>query len=162
MKILLFLSVLFAISACNQRNANVENLQATIDSLQGELEDVYKPGYGEFMSNIQMHHAKLWFAGQYANWKLADFEVHEIEEALEDIQKFNGDRVEANSITMIKPAMDSVKNAINQKDVKFFKSSFISLTNTCNNCHRETQHEFNIVTIPSSLPVVNQNFKAIQ
>ena len=35
------------------------------------------PGFEEFMSNIQAHHAKLWFAGQNHNWKLADFEIHE-------------------------------------------------------------------------------------
>ena len=108
-----------------------------------------------------MHHAKLWFAGQNTNWKLADFEVHEIEEALEDIQKFNNDRMEAKSISMINPAMDNVSNASEQKNIHSFTSSFNLLTNTCNNCHKATEHEFNVVIIPSSLPVVNQSFKHI-
>ena len=109
-----------------------------------------------------MHHAKLWFAGQNTNWKLADFEVHEIEEALEDIQKFNNDRMEAKSISMINPAMDNVSNASEQKNIHSFTSSFNLLTNTCNNCHKATEHEFNVVIIPSSLPVVNQSFKPVQ
>lgn len=40
------------------------------------------------MSGIHAHHSKLWFAGQYENWKLTDFEVHEIMEAIEDIRNF--------------------------------------------------------------------------
>lgn len=156
-------SYIFLISiACNHQTDNTEKLQDQIDSLQDKMVNIYKPGFGEFMSNIQLHHAKLWFAGQNQNWKLADFEVHEIEEALEDIQKFNSDRPEAKSISMINPAMDSVTNAIQQKNIQSFRSSFNLLTITCNNCHRETAHEFNVVTIPSSLPVVNQDFKSVQ
>ena len=99
-----------------------------------------------------MHHAKLWFAAENQNWKLADFEIHEIGEALEDIQKFNTDRPEAKSITMITPAMDSMINAIQQKNLQSFRRSFNLLTTACNNCHKATEHEFNVVTIPSSLP----------
>ena len=92
---------------------------------------------------------------------LADFEVHEIQESLEDIQKFCSDRPEIKAIGMINPAMDSVSNAIQQKNPQLFKSSFILLTNTCNNCHKATEHAFNVVTIPTNLPVVNQDFKPV-
>lgn len=134
-------------------------MQATIDSLQKELNETYKPGFGEFMSGIQTHHAKLWFAGSNLNWPLADFEVHEIQEALEDIQKYCGDRPESKSIGMISPAIDSVNAAIQQKNSEIFRSSFTLLTNTCNNCHTATEHGFNVVTVPTNLPVANQDFK---
>ena len=94
------------------------------------------------MSGIQMHHAKLWFAGQNENWPLADFEIHEILEALEDIQKFCVDRPESKSIGMINPAIDSISYAIQQKNLQLFKNSFTLLTNTCNNCHKATEHGF--------------------
>lgn len=137
-------------------------MQATIDSLQKKLDDVYKPGFGEFMSAIQTHHAKLWFAGQQQNWELADFEIQEIKESLEDIRKYNADRPEVKSIGMIHAALDSVNTAIRQKDAPLFKNNFILLTNTCNACHRATEHAFNVVTIPTGLPVVNQDFKPAQ
>src|SRR5689334_4796091 len=108
----------------------------------------YTPGLGEFMSGIQVHHAKLWFAGQNQNWKLADFEVNEIKEAIDDIQQFNTDRPEVKSIDMIKPPMDSVVAAIQQKDTIAFNRSFILLTNTCNSCHQATDHGFNVIKIP--------------
>jgi len=150
------------ISACNRSESNVQQLQTTVDLLQKELNNSYKPGFGEFMSSIQVHHAKLWFAGINKNWKLADFEIHEIQEALEDIQKFNSDRPESKVIGMINPAMDSVSNSIRLQSEQAFKISFVFLTNTCNNCHKTTKHEFNVVTIPANPPISNQSFKPVQ
>jgi hypothetical protein len=147
------------LTACKQPDNGVQQMQARMDSLEKKINETYKPGFGEFMSGIQMHHAKLWFAGQNQNWPLADFEVHEIQESLDDLQNFCKDRPELKTIGMINPPIDSVANAVRQKDLQLFKSSFVLLTNTCNNCHRATDHGFNVVTIPSNLPVVNQDFK---
>jgi hypothetical protein len=127
--------------------------------LQQKLENTYKPGLGEFMSGIQVHHAKLWFAGQERNWKLAGFEIGEIKETLEDIKQYNTDRPELKSLPMIEPALDSITNAIQQKNPELFRSSFVLLTNTCNNCHRATKHEFNVIKIPDNPPFSNQDFK---
>ena len=154
-----FIIIVSLTFSCTSQNNKVQKMQATIDSLQKQLNESYKPGFGEFMSGIQTHHAKLWFAGQNQNWPLADFEVHEIQEALDDVQKFCSDRPEVKAIGMIGPPIDSVANAIQQKDLHFFNRSFILLTNTCNKCHQSTEHGFNVVTIPASLPVVNQDFK---
>lgn len=38
------------------------------------------------MSGIQVHHAKLWFAGEAGNWGLSDFETKEIRETIDDIR----------------------------------------------------------------------------
>ena len=89
MKQFLFSSFLFALFSCNNSSDQITQLQKKTDSLQHELNNTYKPGLGEFMSSIQVHHAKLWFAGQNNNWKLADFEIHEIMEAVEDIQHYD-------------------------------------------------------------------------
>ncbi len=155
--ILLFL-LMFLIATCNQQERNSHLLQAEIDSLRHQLADTYTPGLGEFMSGIQGHHAKLWFAGTNQNWELADFEIKEIQEAVEDIQKFNMDRPEVKSIGMIIPAIDSLNTAIKQQNTGLFESGFHFLTNTCNACHRTTDHGFNVIIIPASPPVSNQRF----
>jgi hypothetical protein len=157
--ILAILSILFIFSACGQQNNDTQRLQGQVDSLQKKLNDTYKPGLGEFMLGIQLHHAKLWFAGTNKNWKLADFEVHEIGETLDDIKKYCTDRPEVKSIGMIDPPLSSLNTAIQKKDAQLFKDSFIALTNTCNNCHKDNQHGFNVITIPTALPVTNQVFK---
>jgi len=135
-------------------------MQSKIDSLEKQLDKTYRPGLGEFMTGIQLHHAKLWFAGQNQNWPLADFEIHEIQESLDNIDVFCKDRPEVKSIGMLKPAMDSVTDAIGQKNLQSFQHSFSLLTNTCNNCHKATDHGFNVVTIPTNPPVSNQDFRA--
>lgn len=145
--------------ACNQQNNHTEQLQSQIDSLQSQLADTYKPGFGEFMGTVQAHHAKLWFAGINENWELADFEVDEIVETVESVQKYQSEREESQKIDMIFPALDTVKMAIQQKDPELFKSSFTGLTNTCNNCHHSTDFEFNVVKIPDTNPFPNQDFK---
>lgn len=159
MRQMLLVTLLFGLFACNQETENTKVLQNRIDSLENKLADTYKPGFGEFMSGIQAHHSKLWFAGQNENWKLADFEVHEIIEAIEDIQKFQTERKESQMIGMINPALDSMNNAIQQKNSTLFKSSYILLTNTCNNCHRAADFEFNVVKIPDTQPFSNQDFQ---
>ncbi len=144
--------------SCNQSPDDNKLLQTRIDSLEKKLADTYKPGFGEFMSSIQVHHAKLWFAGQNKNWALADFEIHEIMEAVENIQKYQTERKESEKIVMLNPALDSVNTAIAKKDYVQFKNSFVLLTNTCNNCHHAVQFEFNVVTIPDKPPFSNQIF----
>lgn len=154
-----FLTLLsVATVSCNQSADNNKLLQTRIDSLEKKLANTYKPGFGEFMSSIQVHHAKLWFAGQNKNWALADFEIHEIMEAIENIQKYQTERKESEKIIMLSPALDSVNAAIAKKDDVQFKNSYVLLTNTCNNCHHAVQFEFNVVTIPDKPPFSNQIF----
>ena len=162
MKYILVITTLIMLAACNPQADKTQQLQIQIDSLKSRLDNSYQPGFGEFMSSIQLHHAKLWFAGINNNWELADFEIHEIQESLDDIQQFNTDRLEAKTIGMISPAIDSVSNAIKQKNQLLFKSCFTLLTNTCNNCHKATKHEFNVVTIPAIPPISNQSFKPVE
>lgn len=158
MKFTFLLFIVVVIATCNEPDGNSSNLQAKFDSLQIKLDNVYKPGFGDFMSSIQVHHNKLWFAGQARNWELADFEIHEIQEAIEDIEKFQREREESAQIPMIKPALDSVASAIAQKSSAAFTYRYTLLTNTCNNCHKATHFEFNQVKVPDTPPFSNQIF----
>jgi hypothetical protein len=60
---------------------------------------------------------------------------------------------------MIDPAMDSLSIAIKEKNVNKFSSGFTLLTATCNDCHKATNHGFNVIKIPDIPPVSNQVFK---
>jgi hypothetical protein len=143
---------------CGQAGPDNAALQVQVDSLQRRISNSYTPGLGEFMSGIQVHHEKLWFAGSALNWKLANFEIGEIRETLDDIQRFCTDRPEIASIPMILPPMDSISKAVAEQDLPRFKAAFTLLTSTCNNCHRATKHEFNVIQIPTTPPFSNQIF----
>jgi len=151
--------IAIGLTACSQSPQNDKILQAKVDSLEKKLNDVYKPGLGEFMSSIQVHHAKLWFAGRSNNWKLADFEIHEIMEAVDDIKQYAADREEVKVLPMLLPALDSIDNAIEKKDKPLFEKQYTVLTNTCNSCHTTVHYEFNKVKIPDSPPLSNQVFE---
>lgn len=158
MKHISFILFTLTLLACSQQTDEIEILQNRIDSLEGKLADTYKPGLGDFMSGIQIHHSKLWFAGQSQNWELADFEIHEIEEAIEDIEAFHKGRKEIEQIDMIKPVLDNLDAAIDQRDPIAFNTGFNILTNTCNACHHAAEHGFVVIKIPDTPVFSNQDF----
>ena len=162
MKKILIILIVLSLFSCKQHSANEAILQSRIDSLESKLADTYKPGFGEFMSAIQAHHAKLWYAGENQNWKLAAFEMDEIRETFDDVKKYETDRSETQLISMINPPLDSVTSAINLKNLTQFENSYTSLTNTCNACHQAAKFEFNVVKTPTSQMFANQDFKPKQ
>lgn len=159
MKLLHTILLVAIITGCGQSQKETKKLQSRIDSLQRKIDNTYKPGFGEFMSGIQVHHAKLWFAGINNNWELADFEIHEIMEALDDLKTYQPERKEVNSLSMLDPALDSINKAIQHKDVNRFKNSYLLLTSSCNNCHHAVNYSFNEVKVPDTPPFSNQVFK---
>ena len=44
------------------------------------------PALGEYMTTIQLHAGKLWFAAKASNWELAAYELHELEEPMEAVK----------------------------------------------------------------------------
>ena len=133
--------------------------QSQIDSLRQKLDQI-KPGLGEIMAVIQTHHAKLWFAGINENWKLADFEVKEIKEMVDMAENIETDRPETKFISMINPSLDTIAGAIQKNNTVEFKHGFSLLTAACNNCHKDNNFEFNVITIPVNQPVTNQDFRS--
>ena len=132
-------------------------MKSQIVSLHTEL-DNYKPGLGTIMMDLQAHHSKLWFAGSNSNWKLADFQLEEIEEAIEDVEKFHSTRPEAKSISMLDNAMSQVESAIDGRNRIAFETSFNILTQTCNSCHQVNNVGFNEIRVPEKNPFANQKF----
>ena len=149
---------LLAISCKQSSNSNA-TLLFRIDSLEKKVAATYRPGFGEFMSSVQIHHAKLWFAGKNKNWELADFEMHEIAETLDAIKEYQSEREESKKVDMLKPSLDAVKDAIDKKDSSLFNSSYLLLTSSCNNCHKAVYFGFNVVKVPEIPPFSNQAFK---
>jgi len=155
-------TVLFSLSillfSCQPTN-NSKELLNQIKALKIKISNVYKPGFGEFMGNIQVHHSKLWFAGKAKNWKLAAFEINELKENFKNLQKQETNRQESNMIPMIIPALNSMSNAIQNKDTFDFKNKFQELTATCVSCHQATGFEFIQIQIPNFKNFSNQKFK---
>lgn len=155
----ILLLLAFGLLSCSKKSDSNAEFKSKIGELQTQLDNSYKPGLGEFMSGIQVHHAKLYFAGTNENWDLADFEIHEIMESLENIPKYCADREEVKDIHIIDSAIDSVSDAIRMKDIVMFKRTYSLLTNTCNDCHKVTNHGFIVMKILDSPMFSNQDFR---
>lgn len=155
--IICIISAIGIFSACSPSGSKEYlTLKSRIDSL---AHNAYTPGFGEFMNTIEIHHAKLWFAGTDLNWPLAQYELGEMKETFDDLQKYVKGRPEVKEIPMMDPVLKEMEQAIETKDVNRFKPAYITLTTTCNSCHQATNHGFNVITIPSAPPVTDQQFK---
>jgi hypothetical protein len=122
----------------------------------------YEPGLVEFMMYVQIHHTKLWLAGSARNWDLADYQVDELKELLEDIAKSIpvykevpvGKMIEATAMAPI----GDIEAAIKARDGKAFASAFDKLTAACNSCHEAANRGFIVVQRPTTSPFPNQSF----
>jgi hypothetical protein len=164
MKYLLALLSL-ALAGCTQKSesATPNADAARIAALESQLEDL-KPGLGEIMSVIQQHHAKLYYAAKAQNWTLADYQLGEIREGLEDAAKFHPHfktvKAPLNELipAMTKPGLDEIDAAIKAQKKADFEKGFHNLTVSCNACHSAAEHPFIVVQIPSAAEFTNQKF----
>jgi hypothetical protein len=141
------------------KDSLVVKKEESIDVQNGEGGDRYAPGLGEIMTLTQMRHAKLWFAGKAENWKLAEYEVKELQEGFDDAVKYHPDR-SALLAEMTAESMKLLQRAIVKKDEGEFEKAYKVLTISCNACHEATDFGFNKVITPSRNPFPNQDFKA--
>ena len=113
-------------------------------------------GLGEIMAMQQMRHIKLWFAGRAGNWALADYEMGELGEGFEDVNKLlGGDTVDK----MVGEPIKALQKAIEDKNRTAFTTAYDKLSAGCNNCHRSLDHGFIVIQRPALLPYSDQVFE---
>jgi hypothetical protein len=135
---------------------------AATGGARGEPSQPYAPGLVEYMALVQNHHAKLWFAGNARNWDLADYQVDELKELLEDIAKRVpkyrdvpiGQMIETTTMAPI----GEIEAAIKTRDSKAFATAFDKLTTTCNACHEAANRGFIVIQRPAASAFPNQSF----
>ena len=126
---------------------------------------VEPPGLGELMTFNQMRHAKLWFAGEAGNWKLAQYEVDELGEGFDDVVRYHPTHkdspvpIGASVEKIVREPLAEVGRAVAAQDRARFERAFDALTDGCNRCHQATNFGFNVVQRPVSNPFSNQAFE---
>lgn len=122
----------------------------------------HAPGLAEIMIMTQIRHAKLWLAGDAGNWDLADYEIDELKEGLEDVLKYIpiykdmpvGQMLEAT----IMPPIGEVESAIKARDRARFVAAYNNLTLACNTCHQSANRPFIVIQRPTGSAFPNQSF----
>jgi len=129
-------------------------------SIHKKPDSVYKPGVGEIMNSIiQPHHYKLWLAGAHQNWLLAEYERTQLIGGFKRIIKFHSGTAAAVAVPIVFPALENIKQKILDKDALGFKNAFISLNNSCNECHKVNHYDFIKIIAPKSPAFENQQFE---
>jgi hypothetical protein len=120
------------------------------------------PSLIDFMMTIQNHHLKLWYAGNARNWDLADYQVDELKEALEDAGKlipdYKGVPVRSMIDNLAMPPIEDIEGAIKAKDRAKFVAAYDKLTAACNTCHQGSKRGFIVVQRPVGTAFPNQSF----
>jgi hypothetical protein len=122
----------------------------------------YVPPLADLMLLVQSRHAKLWLAGRAANWELANFAIHEIEDNLANVAKLYptlkdipiGPMIESS----VKEPIAEIEKAIKARSRTAFTRAYDKLTVACNTCHRSTNHGFIVIQRPAGSPFPNQSF----
>jgi len=124
----------------------------------------YVPDLDTWMSAMQVHHAKLWFAGEAANWRLVERELTAIESDLSAVREWHptiagATQPTARSIDMFTAApRAALRGAIAGKDSAGFREGFDALTAACNTCHQTYGQDAVRLTRPTTPPLTNQSY----
>ncbi|HVO91488.1 MAG TPA: hypothetical protein VMT22_01550 [Terriglobales bacterium] len=159
----------------NSLESNVQNLGARNGAGLTSLQDLLKraqadaqnakdlaPGLGEFMTTIQLHAGKLWFAAKAANWELAEYELDELKETMETAKALNAEKngVKISNVldSLLQTQVAQLAESIKRKSSTDFQKSYDETLSACNGCHTEAGYKFIQIVRASAPPVTNQKW----
>jgi len=123
----------------------------------------FKPAMDDLMTMlIQPRHLKLYYAGTEKNWKLAQFEVDELRQALARIGRtiptYRKMGVDTTVASIFTERLQAVDAAIKSGDEKKFSVTYKNMTTACNECHVAMEHPFIVIKTPAAQSFPNQDF----
>ena len=146
-------------------SAALTTFQDSIKRVQAELATVKEmaPGLGEYMTTIQLHAGKLWFAAKAANWELAEYELDELKETMEAAKGLNAEKngVKISDVldSVLQTQVAALDKSIKSKSQTKFQSSYDETLSACNGCHESAGYKFIHIVRPSAPPVTNQRWE---
>jgi hypothetical protein len=121
------------------------------------------PGLGEYMTTIQLHAGKLWFAAKAANWELAEYELDELKETMEAAKGLNAEKngVKISNVldSVLQSQLAELDESLKSKSQTEFQKSYDETLSACNGCHTEAGYKFIHIVRPSAPPVTNQKWE---
>jgi len=140
-------------------------VQESLKRLQAEMATAKElaPGLGEFMTTIQLHAGKLWFAAKAANWDLAEYELDELKETMEAAKalnaEVNGVKISGVLDSVLQTQVAELDKSVKSKSQTEFQKSYDETLSACNDCHTEAGRKFIHILRPTAPPVTNQRWE---
>ena len=150
------------------RDKNSRELATLQDSLKRAQADLatakeLAPGLGEYMTTIQLHAGKLWFAAKASNWDLAQYELDELKETMEAAKALNAEKngIKISSVldSVLQTQVAELDKSIKSKAQNEFQKSYDETLSACNGCHAEARYKFIHIVRPTTPPVTNQKWE---
>lgn len=155
------LGALAFVSGCGGAPEGI--LSDSAEALEARLEERFTPGLHTLMVTLGHRHASLWFSGDEANWRLADYMIHELEELVEEIETlhpvYDDIPVAEMLAEMTTPAIELIEAALALEDRAQFVQAYDQLTVACNACHVASGRDFIVVVRPTSPPFTNLRYR---
>lgn len=137
-------------------------LYSKIQSLETEINDLNKPDLYVLMNQMQEQVHKLSYSVDYENADLADFYIHELEEAINTITdaniEYHGHPVGQLTQNMLLPAVELLEDALDARDWMQVREKVGIVVQSCNNCHVSTGYSSIIILEKAESNPYNQNF----
>ena len=152
-------------TASEKNNRTAADLQASIKRAEAELAKLKETasGLGEYMTTIQLHAGKLWFAAKAANWELAQYELDELKETMEAAKGLNAEKngIKISNVldSVLQTQLPELDKSIKSKSQTKFQSSYDETLSACNGCHESAGYKFIHIIRPSAPPVTNQRWE---
>lgn len=133
------------------------------DDDHGTHDEAHGPGEGlmGWMGLLQTLSHKLHLSVLAGNSELADFYLHELEEAVEgleqDVESYDGFPVGRMAPAMLGRAMEQLDESVDAGDWARARERSASLFQACNACHQATDHGY-IVVAPTEVNPFAQRF----
>jgi hypothetical protein len=150
----------------NQRNDRAfATLQDSLKRAQADLAIAKEsmPGLGEYMTTIQLHAGKLWFAAKASNWELSQYELDELKETMEAAKGLNAEKngVKISNVldSVLQTQVAQLAESIKRKSPAEFQKSYDETLSACNGCHTESGYKFINIVRPTAPPVTNQKWE---
>lgn len=156
---ILFLVLLFStgmlVGGCQSEGASsgtaAPQSEQTTEKQEHDEEGEHEHGHGEaelarHMSTLQRWTHKTALSVQARNQRLAEFYLHETEEAVETIQTkaptYEGYEIKTLTEQMLVPSLDSLDAAVDAADWPVADQRLQTVARSCNQCHAATDHGF--------------------
>jgi hypothetical protein len=118
---------------------------------------------GAAMNELGERFASIWFAGKAGNAGMVDYQAHEIEELVEELEPAapveKGIEVVPRLEADVLEPLEELERAVEDSDSKAFEASYRQIMGNCNACHANTDHAFIQVGLPEYNPYSNLEMK---
>ncbi|RAL22337.1 hypothetical protein DL240_10840 [Lujinxingia litoralis] len=114
---------------------------------------------GAHMYEIGRRYAAVWYAGKAGNAAMVDYQIHEIEEVIEELRAVRPVEEGVDVVDFFErgvlPGLERLEEAVDAGDQAIFEREYAAVFAQCNACHTATKHGFITVGRPEYNPYPN-------